>query len=141
LLTGSDSLPVEFEAYKYLTPICTQALLPLATLIQHQHFAPDHTILSFTPFQHLSSIHFQHHSTVTMYRCAAGGEMKPLAAYTASQQRRAKGNNRQNSGMVCKEHAQPAGLERYCHVCLRTLPIHKFSGNSRNDDEPVCLCF
>ncbi|SPJ81600.1 uncharacterized protein FTOL_09005 [Fusarium torulosum] len=74
-----------------------------------------------------------------MYRCAAGGEMKPLAAYTASQQRRAKGNNRQNSGMVCKEHAQPAGLERYCHVCLRTLPIHKFSGNSRNDDEPRCI--
>ncbi|KIL88817.1 hypothetical protein FAVG1_08066 [Fusarium avenaceum] len=74
-----------------------------------------------------------------MYRCAAGGEMKPLAAYTASQQRRAKSNNRQNSGMICKEHSQPAGLERHCHVCLRTLPIHKFSYNSRNDDEPRCI--
>ncbi|KAM0234391.1 hypothetical protein ACHAP5_010079 [Fusarium lateritium] len=74
-----------------------------------------------------------------MYRCAAGGEMKPLTAFTASQQRRARGNDRQNSGMVCKEHAQPSGLERYCHVCTRTLPIHKFSRNSRNDDEPRCI--
>ncbi|KAM0213568.1 hypothetical protein ACHAPA_003874 [Fusarium lateritium] len=74
-----------------------------------------------------------------MYRCAAGGEMKPLTAFTASQQRRANGYDRQNSGMVCKEHSQPAGLERYCHVCTRTLPIHKFSRNSRNDDEPRCI--
>ncbi|KAF4999795.1 hypothetical protein FGRMN_2175 [Fusarium graminum] len=74
-----------------------------------------------------------------MYRCAAGGEMKPLSAYSANQQRRAKKNNHQSSGMICKEHSQSPGLERYCHVCNQTLPIHKFSNNSRNDDEPRCI--
>ncbi|KAF5654954.1 hypothetical protein FHETE_11244 [Fusarium heterosporum] len=74
-----------------------------------------------------------------MYRCAAGGEMKPLSAYSTNQQRRAKRNNHQSSGMICNEHSQSPGLERYCHVCNQTLPIHKFSRNSRNDDEPRCI--
>ncbi|KAM0352965.1 hypothetical protein ACHAPU_001849 [Fusarium lateritium] len=74
-----------------------------------------------------------------MYRCATGGEMKPLSAYSTNQQRRAKKNNHQSSGMICKEHSQAPGLERYCHVCNQTLPIHKFSNKSRNDDEPRCV--
>ncbi|GKU02228.1 stc1 protein [Fusarium langsethiae] len=72
------------------------------------------------------------------YRCSTGGEWKDLAAFSKSQQKRAKLGNRENSGMICMEHSQPVRCEITCVVCNRDRPIEEYSHNERKSDDPRC---
>ncbi|KAJ4007200.1 hypothetical protein NW752_007821 [Fusarium irregulare] len=72
------------------------------------------------------------------YRCAVGGEWKDISEFSRSQQRRARPNNRENSGMICLAHSQPSRAEITCTVCCRTRPIDQYSNNERKSDNPRC---
>ncbi|KAJ4127161.1 hypothetical protein NW768_008788 [Fusarium equiseti] len=72
------------------------------------------------------------------YRCAVGGEWKDISEFSRSQQRRARNNNRENSGMICMAHSQPSRAEIACTVCCRTRPIDQYSNNERKSENPRC---
>ncbi|CAG7565179.1 unnamed protein product [Fusarium equiseti] len=72
------------------------------------------------------------------YRCAVGGEWKDISEFSRSQQRRARNNNRESSGMVCLAHSQPSRAEVTCTVCCRTRPIEQYSNNERKSENPRC---
>ena len=72
------------------------------------------------------------------YRCAVGDEWKDISEFSRSQQRRARNNNRENSGMICLAHSQPSRAEITCTVCCRTRPIEQYSNNERKSENPRC---
>ncbi|KAL6915706.1 hypothetical protein ACHAPO_008132 [Fusarium lateritium] len=72
------------------------------------------------------------------YRCSVGGEWKILNAFSKSQQRQGKLNDRANSRMICMEHSQPVRAELTCAVCDRARVIDEFSSAERKKDDPRC---
>ncbi|KAF4343005.1 hypothetical protein FBEOM_3095 [Fusarium beomiforme] len=75
------------------------------------------------------------------YRCAQGGEYKPLGMFSKTQQQKRLGGGRVNpgnSGMVCKEHSQAPTREHDCIGCNRRLPYDSFSLNQRKLEDWRC---
>ncbi|KAF4444253.1 hypothetical protein F53441_11197 [Fusarium austroafricanum] len=80
-------------------------------------------------------------SAMTQYRCAAGGEWKPLSMFSKTQQKSIHQTaNPGRTGMVCMEHSQVSGPEHLCEGgCGQVLPFTMFSNNARRNEDWRCL--
>ena len=137
--TGVPALPIRLlPAVNHCVPSAYKTPSRQVILSPSSFSLPQHTRTSRTATSFIQQVCTMASNRNNQYRCAVGGEWKDISEFSRSQQRRARPNNRENSGMICLAHSQPSRAEITCTVCCRTRPIDQYSNNERKSDNPVC---